>query len=229
MTAPESPSRGVRVDQLIQAAGNGKWHAPSSDGVTTACNQLTGDGDPIESVDDVPVPDRCHAPACRALWTGDAQEFAGNGIVPTRGGPRRDAGPDGPPMDGPAPLDDVDTEGGDRPLNPVESEAAIRKVARMIWTGVRVVTDAEEKFQEKEAAYERAFARAYMEYRGPAHAKKYAATLATEQERWERDVAERAFNHARNLQKAKLVSLDAVRSVNTSVREMYRADSGVGR
>ncbi|MDN5916634.1 MAG: hypothetical protein L0I76_16280 [Pseudonocardia sp.] len=130
------------------------------------------------------------------------------------------------PEDESAPLDDLQAEA---PLNPVETEAGIRKCARMIHKGIRIVSDAEWAYREADAKFDRAFAAAYLDHDGPAHAKKYAAELNTQPERDDRDVKELAFRYADRRQRALLAQLDAIRSVNTSVRAAYMADSGVGR
>lgn len=130
-----------------------------------------------------------------------------------------------------APLDDIDIAGTDAPLNPVEVEAGIRKVARMIHHGIKLVSDAEFDFRKKDAEYARVLARAYIDHDGPAHEKKYAAEIheSVIQARDARDVAELAFRHADRRQRALIEQLNALRSIGASVRAMYGAETGVGR
>lgn len=70
--------------------------------------------------------------------------------------------------------------------------------------------------------FEQAEARAYMKHTGPAHEKKYAAVLATEQEAIDRDAAEVAHRYMASLSRVLEKKLDAFRSIGASVREAYR-------
>lgn len=106
-------------------------------------------------------------------------------------------------------------------LNPVDVEAAIRKCADEIATGVRVCSDRYSTFLKTDAAYDQAYARAYMQHSGPAHEKRYAAELATMQERADRDAADVAYKYADRRAKAFELELRAWQSVNASVRSMY--------
>ena len=114
-------------------------------------------------------------------------------------------------------------------LNPVDVEQSIRSLANRISDGVRVVSKHYEAFLAAERAYDQAFARAYMSHDGPAHEKKYAAELATADERCDRDVADAAFRYADRTAKALENELRAYQSIGASVRAMYSAPAGVGR
>ena len=129
------------------------------------------------------------------------------------------------------PLDDIDADGSDRPLNPVEIEAGLRKVARMNFLGIRIVTEAEKEARKKAAEYDRIHANACFNHQGPAYEKKWAAELHPDviAAREAKDVAEVAFKHAERRQRELGKQLDALRSIGTSVRESYRSDTGVGR
>lgn len=129
------------------------------------------------------------------------------------------------------PLDEIDADGADRPLNPVEIEAGLRKVARMNFLGIKVVSDAEREARAKAAEYDRVYARAFLNHNGPQTEKKYGAELHPDviAARDARDVAELAFRHAERRQRELGKQLDALRSIGTSVRESYRSDTGVGR
>jgi len=106
-------------------------------------------------------------------------------------------------------------------LNPVDIERAIRECARRIHEGVKVVTNAEAKAREADRRHEVAVAQAYMRYEGPAHEKKYAAVLATQEEREALDLAEIEFKYADRTARAIEAELRALQSVGASVRAMY--------
>jgi hypothetical protein len=108
-------------------------------------------------------------------------------------------------------------------LNPVDIERAIRSCSDRIANGVRVCSDAYGTYLRADAAYDAAFARAYMRHEGPQTEKKYAAELATERERAERDAADAAYKYADRLARALESELRAWQSVNASVRAMYSA------
>ena len=108
-------------------------------------------------------------------------------------------------------------------LNPVDIEQAIRTCSDRIHNGVKVVTSAEREARDKNRAYDRAFAAAYLAAEGPAHERKYRAELATADERDARDVAEVAFKYAERTAKAVEAELRAWQSVGASVRAMYGA------
>jgi hypothetical protein len=110
----------------------------------------------------------------------------------------------------------------DRPLNPEDIEQQIREIANHITRGVPIVTERHAEFATAAHLYDLAYARAYMAYEGPSHAKRYAAELATENERRTRDVAEVAYNHAKRTASALTEELRAWQSVGASIREVYR-------
>lgn len=107
------------------------------------------------------------------------------------------------------------------PLNPVQVESRIREIADGISDLVRECSDRYRDFLTADHAYDLAFARAYMAYQGPAHAKKYAAEIKTEQEREYRDTADVAYRYADRRARALQEELRAYQSVGASVRAMY--------
>lgn len=117
--------------------------------------------------------------------------------------------------------DHVDRSTGEVQLNPVHIEQAIRECANRIANGVVVCDERYRAFLDADRAYDRAFARAYMNYSGPAHSKKYAAELETHDERQARDVADAAYQFARRQAEALREELRAWQSVGASVRMMY--------
>lgn len=106
-------------------------------------------------------------------------------------------------------------------LNPVEIEQAIRDIANRIADSVQVCSDRYREFMKADLDYDRAFAHAYMGHAGPAHEKKYAAEIATYDERTSRDIADVAYRHAERLSRALDSELRAYQSVGASIRQMY--------
>lgn len=106
-------------------------------------------------------------------------------------------------------------------FNPVQVEQAIRTCADRIAKSVTVCGSAYEQFLRADREYDRAFAQAYLQASGPAHEKKYAAELATQRERADRDVTDAAYRYAERTSKAVEAELRAWQSVGASVRSMY--------
>ncbi len=106
-------------------------------------------------------------------------------------------------------------------LNPVEVEQTLLTIANDIARGVMVVSNAHAAYLQADRAYDLAFAKAYGLHDGPQGDKKYAATVATENERTARDVADAAYQHARRTEHALRDRLSAYQSVGRSVMSMY--------
>lgn len=111
--------------------------------------------------------------------------------------------------------------------NPASVEAAILNVVNEMAFGIQKASDGYERYLKSDHAFDLAFARAYMAYEGAAHAKKYAAELATEVERTDRDAADVAYRFVERNNKALEKKLDALRSIGVSVRQAYQ-DAGRG-
>jgi hypothetical protein len=107
------------------------------------------------------------------------------------------------------------------PLNPVQIENAIRDCANRIATGVRVCGAQYEAFLEADRDYDRAYATAYLRHDGPQTEKRYAAEVATYEERKKRDVMDAAYRYADRQAKALESELRAWQSVGASVRSMF--------
>lgn len=107
-------------------------------------------------------------------------------------------------------------------LNPVDVEAAIRTVSERISNSVKVCSQRYTAWKQADQAYDKAYAIAYMAHQGPAHEKKYAAELATEDERTARDSADAAYRYADRQSKALQDELRAYQSIGASVRGMYQ-------
>lgn len=116
------------------------------------------------------------------------------------------------------------------PLNPVDVEALIDDIRQRIARGVRFVSDAEEEATNKGAAYDRAYAHAFLAHDGPQTEKKVAAEVdpAVIKARDERDVADLAFRHARRGAESLRDQLSALQSISKSMIAMYGAERGVG-
>jgi len=105
--------------------------------------------------------------------------------------------------------------------NPVSIERDIRDTVNEIVKGVDIAAEAYGSFKRLEREFDLAFAQAYMAYTGPAHAKKYAAEIATNELRVEVDAADVAHRYADRRNKALETQLDALRSIGVSVRQAY--------
>ncbi|MFC9768357.1 hypothetical protein [Rhodococcus jostii] len=105
--------------------------------------------------------------------------------------------------------------------NPVQIEQAIRECANRITKGVTVCANAYSAFLGADHEYDQAFAHAYLAHEGPAHEKKYAAELATPEQRHNRDLADAAYRYADRQARALEAELRAWQSVGASVRQMY--------
>lgn len=108
-------------------------------------------------------------------------------------------------------------------FNPTDVESSIRTVSNQISQNVLFSDQEYRKFLTADHQYDLAYARAYMNHQGPSHEKKYAAELATETERADRDVAEAAYRYADRQARALEAELRSWQSVNASVRAMYSA------
>ena len=106
-------------------------------------------------------------------------------------------------------------------LNPVAIETRIRDISNRIAQSAGVCNERYSNFARTSHAYELAYAKAYMAYDGPAHAKKYQAEIDTEQERTARDVADAAYRYADRLAKALESELRAYQSIGASVRATF--------
>lgn len=115
-------------------------------------------------------------------------------------------------------------------LNPVDIETAIRTCSDRIAKGVGICSERYKVYLGADAAYDQAFAHAYLDAVGPQQEKKYAAELATKAERAARDEADAAYKYADRKAKALELELRAYQSLGASVRSMYAvAGTGVGR
>lgn len=106
-------------------------------------------------------------------------------------------------------------------ITPAQVEEAIRQVANRIANSVKVCDERYRAFLTADRDYEQAYAHAYLDHSGPAHEKRYAAEVSTNQEREVRDVADAAYRYADRLSKALQDELRAYQSVGASVRAQY--------
>lgn len=112
-------------------------------------------------------------------------------------------------------------------INPESIERAIRVCSNRIAKGVDICDETYRAFQTADRAYDAAFAHAYLSHAGAAHEKKFAAELATRQEREARDVADAAYRYADRKSRALQDELRALQSVGASVRAMFSV-AGIG-
>jgi hypothetical protein len=108
-------------------------------------------------------------------------------------------------------------------FNPTDVESSIRTVSNQISQNVLFADQEYRKFLKADHTYDLAYAKAYMSHQGPSHEKRYAAELATERERGDRDVADAAYRYADRQARALENELRSWQSVNASVRAMYSA------
>lgn len=106
-------------------------------------------------------------------------------------------------------------------LNPVDIEKEIHDVRRRMHNGVKVVSDADQRKKAAEAAYDKAFARAFIAAECPQTEKRYHAELATADERAERDQADVAYWYARKLAEKYAAELSALQSIGNWVNRMH--------
>jgi len=111
--------------------------------------------------------------------------------------------------------------------NPAEIEERIRDVSNRIANGVSVCDKRYRAFLDADRSLDAAFARAYMAHSGPAHEKKYAAEIATLEERKARDETDATYRYADRQARALENELRALQSVGASIRAMY-ATAGRG-
>ena len=111
---------------------------------------------------------------------------------------------------------------------PVTIEARLRENvnenARLIGEAI----DRHRAFLQADAAYDRAYARAYMEWVGSVKERECHAEVATEEARGARDEADVLYRHVERRLRAKHDELEALRSVGVSVRQAYSTGGGDG-
>ncbi|MFC8531882.1 hypothetical protein [Nocardia sp. NPDC057227] len=106
--------------------------------------------------------------------------------------------------------------------SPEKVDLAIAACANRIANGVKVCDERYTTYLQADHAYDVAYAHAYLNAEGPAHAKKYEAEIATENERRARDVADAAYRYADRTARAVQDELRALQSVGASIRAMYQ-------
>ena len=112
-------------------------------------------------------------------------------------------------------------------LNPVVVEQHIRHVTDRIAKSAAVCDERYRAVLDTDRAYDLEYARSYLAHQGPQTEKRYAAEVATADERAARDVADAAYRYADRLAKALQAELMAYQSLNKSVLATYSA-AGVG-
>lgn len=105
--------------------------------------------------------------------------------------------------------------------SPVAVEDRLAYIDDQITKGVDALAEAYSAYAHAKNELEKATARAYMAYSGPAHAKKYAAIMATEELRDRLTVADIAYHYAKSYSESLKDQLSAVQSIGASVRAQY--------
>lgn len=106
---------------------------------------------------------------------------------------------------------------------PDEVQDTIRKLSNQISKGVPIFTQRLEAFLTADAAFEVAYARAFVAAECPQSEKKYRAVIATEEERAQRDVAKVALEYAKYTLGSLEKELGAYQSINKSINTIYGA------
>lgn len=112
-------------------------------------------------------------------------------------------------------------------LNPVMLEQSILKVSNRISMSAGECNTRYKAFLDADRSYDRAYAQAFMNHDGAQGEKRYAAEIATTDERAARDVADAAYKYADRLSKALQSELLAFQSLNKSVLAQYQV-AGIG-
>lgn len=112
-------------------------------------------------------------------------------------------------------------------LTPVAVENHIRELSTRIAKSASVCNERYQVFLEADRAFDQAYAKAFLAHDGPQTEKRYAADLASIEQREARDVADAAYRYADRLSKALSAELMAFQSLNKSVLAQYGA-AGVG-
>lgn len=111
---------------------------------------------------------------------------------------------------------------GEREIfNPVSIEARIGQISNQISQGVSICDERYRAFLDADREYDAAYARAFLNHRGPQTEKRYAAEAATLEERRNRDVADAAYRYADRMARALENELRAYQSIGASVRAAY--------
>ena len=109
-------------------------------------------------------------------------------------------------------------------LNPVEAEAAIRRLGNRLSEFVPVVSQAERVMVTAKTELERAEANAMLHAQGTVAEREAQVVLAVQAERDTYDVAYLAFRDAERKMRTLRENLSAAQSISASVRAMYGAE-----
>ncbi len=112
-------------------------------------------------------------------------------------------------------------------LTPVMLEKHILNLSNRIAKSAGECNARYKAFLDADREFDRAFAQAYLGHDGPQAEKRYAAEVATTDEREARDIADAAHRYADRLSKALQSELLAYQSLNKSILAQYQV-AGVG-
>lgn len=112
-------------------------------------------------------------------------------------------------------------------LAPTQVERRLAELDHVLSLGVMELAERHKKYVVLKTEVEIETARAYMKFNGAAHAKKYAAILATEHLRRELAVAEAAYHYAKSKLEIVRDQVSCVQSIGASMRaSMQMAGAG---
>lgn len=112
-------------------------------------------------------------------------------------------------------------------LAPAQVERRLAELDHVLSMGVIELAERHKKYVMLKTEVEIQSAHAYMKYNGPAHAKKSAAIVATEQLRRELAVAESAYHFAKSKLEIVRDQVSCVQSIGASMRaSMAMAGAG---
>lgn len=114
-----------------------------------------------------------------------------------------------------------------RVLNPVEIEQGIVAAADEVAHGVKIVSDALERYREAEHLFDIAWASEYMRATGPVEERKQTCVLKTVEQRKAMDIAEVAYKYADRRCRAAENRMSAYQTLSKSVTAMYKT-AGTG-
>ena len=112
-------------------------------------------------------------------------------------------------------------------LTPVAVEQHIRELSTRIAKSASVCNERYSAYLTADREFDQAFAQAFLDHDGAQGEKKYAAEVATTDEREARDIADAAYMYADRLAKALQSELLAYQSINKSLLAQYQV-AGIG-
>lgn len=110
-----------------------------------------------------------------------------------------------------------------RPLNPVDAEAAILSASNEVAEGIGHVSRLYDAFTTAQHTFDQAWARCYVSSTGPVEERKQTCILNTAEEAEALRVADVAYRYAKSRLSAAEARLSAMQSILKSVMQAYAA------